>query len=115
VVVAFFFFFVLYRFVPRRVTSARNAAVGALLATIMWELAKSGFAWYILHLTRISNVYGALVGVIVIALWLEISVSIILYCGEVVALLIAQKATAATEPVPQVPDDPTVDLTPSTT
>jgi len=94
VIVAFFFFFVLYRFVPRRVTSARNAALGALLATILWELAKNVFAWYILHLTRISNVYGALVGVIVIALWLEISVSIILYCGEVVALLIHQRAAA---------------------
>ena len=115
VVVAFVFFFVLYRFVPRRVTSVRNAALGALLATIMWELAKSAFAWYILHLTRISNVYGALVGVIVIALWLEISVSIILYCGEVVALLIHQKAAEAEVPVPSVPDEPTADLTPSIT
>jgi YihY family inner membrane protein len=62
VVVTFTFFFVLYRFVPRRVTSVGNAALGALLATVLWELAKSGFAWYIRNLTRASNVYGALVG-----------------------------------------------------
>ena len=31
-----------------------------------------------------------------LALWLELSVSIILYCGEVVALLIHQQAAART-------------------
>jgi membrane protein len=96
VVVTFTFFFVLYRFVPRRVTSVPHAALGAGLATILWELAKSGFSWYIRNLTRMSNVYGALVGIIVLALWLEISVSIILYCGEVVALLIHQKTAERT-------------------
>jgi membrane protein len=107
VVVTFTFFFVLYRFVPRRVTTIGNAAIGALLATVLWEVAKSAFAWYLRDVARFSNIYGTLVGIIVLALWLEISVSIILYCGEVVALLIHQKtaertaamaATAADEP-----------------
>jgi membrane protein len=112
-VVTFAFFFILYRFVPRRVTSVGNAAVGALLATILWELAKNAFAWYIRNLTSASNVYGALVGIIVLALWLEISVSIILYCGEVVALLIHQKAA---ERAPTLAaDEPTGEMTPSTT
>ena len=116
VVVTFTFFFVLYRFVPRRVTSVGNAALGALLATVLWELAKSGFAWYIRNLTRASNVYGALVGVIVLALWLEISVSIILYCGEVVALLIHQKAAERnTSPTTLAADEATGEMTPETT
>jgi membrane protein len=114
VVVTFTFFFVLYRFVPRRVTSVGNAALGALLATVLWELAKGGFAWYIRNLTRASNVYGALVGIIVLALWLEISVSIILYCGEVVALLIHQKAEARTT-TSLAGDEATGEMTPSTT
>ena len=113
VVVTFAFFFILYRFVPRRVTSVGNAAIGALLATILWELAKNVFAWYIRTLTTASNVYGALVGIIVLALWLEISVSIILYCGEVVALLIHQKA--AERAAPLAADEPTGEMTPSTT
>lgn len=113
VAVTFTFFFVLYRFVPRRITSVGNAAVGALLATVLWEVAKGGFSWYIRNLTRASNVYGALVGVIVLALWLEISVSIILYCGEVVALLIHQKAADQTAAL--AADEPTAEMTPSTT
>lgn len=113
VAVTFIFFFVLYRFVPRRVTSVGNAALGAGLATVLWETAKSAFSWYIRNLTRISNVYGALVGIIVLALWLEISVSIILYCGEVVALLIHQRAAERTTPM--AADEPTAEMTPTTT
>lgn len=113
VAITFIFFFVLYRFVPRRVTTWGNAAIGALLATVLWELAKSAFAWYLRSVAQFSHIYGTLVGIIVLALWLEISVSIILYCGEVVALLIHQKAAERT-PARAV-DDATGEMTVSTT
>jgi membrane protein len=87
--VTFGFFFLIYRMVPRRVVSGRHAATGALLATVMWELAKKGFSYYVRNLVRYAGVYGALEGVIVLAVWLELSASIILYCGEVVALITA--------------------------
>jgi membrane protein len=94
--VTFAFFFVIYRFVPRKATDGRHAAMGAILATTLWETAKSGFAYYIRNVAQYSGIYGTLEGIIVLALWLEISVSIILYCGEVVALLIHQQAAART-------------------
>ena len=89
--ITFGFFFLVYRFVPRRVTNSGNAAVGALVATLMWEGAKSAFAWYVRNVARFGGMYGALEGIIVLAIWLELSVSIILYCGEIVALLIHQR------------------------
>ena len=95
VAITFGFFFVVYRFVPRRVTTSGNAALGALLATVLWEAAKSAFAWYVRNVARFGGMYGALEGIIVLAIWLELSVSIILYCGEVVALLIHQRTPAA--------------------
>jgi len=82
------FFFIVYRFVPVRGLRSRHALAGALLATLLWELAKAGFAWYVRNLAHYAGVYGTLEGLIVLALWLEVSVSIILYCGGVVALLI---------------------------
>jgi membrane protein len=94
VAVTFLFFFLVYRFVPRKATTGRHAAVGAILATTLWETAKSAFAYYIRNVAQYSGIYGTLEGIIVLALWLEISVSIILYCGEVVALLIHQQAAA---------------------
>ncbi len=82
------FFFLVYRAVPRRAVSTRHALIGAVLATLLWELAKAGFAFYVRNLAHYSGIYGTLEGLIVLALWLELSVTIILYCGEVVALLI---------------------------
>jgi membrane protein len=88
-VISFLFFFVIYRVVPRRTVSTAHAAAGAVLATALWELAKTAFAWYLRNLARYAGVYGTLEGIIVLALWLEISASIILYCAEVVALVAA--------------------------
>jgi membrane protein len=92
--VTFLFFVLVYRCVPRRATDGRQAAIGALLATTLWEAGKAAFAYYIRNVAQYSGVYGTLEGILVLALWLELSVSIILYCGEVVALLIHQKAVA---------------------
>lgn len=89
IVITFSFFFLVYRLVPRRVVSDAHAAKGALLATLLWEGAKNLFAYYLRNLARVAGLYGTLEGVIVLALWLEMSVCIILYCAEVVALLIA--------------------------
>jgi len=91
VLVTFTFFFLIYRVVPRRVVTSMHAAQGAVLATILWELAKGGFAYYLRNLARYAGIYGTLEGVIVLAIWLELSVSIVLYCGEIVALLIPPK------------------------
>jgi len=85
-VVTLTFFFILYRFAPRGVRT-REALLGALLATILWESAKAGFAVYVHDLAHYAGLYGTLEGVIVLGLWLELSVSIVLYCGEIVALL----------------------------
>jgi membrane protein len=92
--ITFTFFFVVYRYVPRRVADRSHAAIGALLATVLWETAKEAFAFYVRNVARYAGIYGTLTGIIVLSLWLEISVSIILYCGEVVALLMHQRAAA---------------------
>ena len=91
--VTFCFFLLVYRLAARRVIPARDAAVGAMIATLLWEVAKAAFAYYVRNLAQYAGVYGALEGVIVLALWLELSVSIVLYCGEIVALRVARAAT----------------------
>jgi membrane protein len=91
VAITLFFFFIVYRLAPRRAVNTRHALIGALMATILWEAAKAAFAYYLRHLAHYSGLYGALEGIIVLALWLELSATIILYCGEVVALLIQKK------------------------
>jgi membrane protein len=98
--VTFFFFFILYRFAPRNVRT-REALIGAAIASALWETAKAVFAFYVRNLAHYAGLYGALEGVIVLGLWLELSVSIILYGGEIVALSIP-----APTPVPIPVDAP---------
>jgi membrane protein len=99
VLVTFTFFFLVYRVIPRRVVTSKHAAIGAALATLLWELAKAAFAYYLRDLARYAGVYGTLEGVIVLAIWLELSVSIVLFCGEIVALLIpARKPVKSVAP-----------------
>ena len=88
VLVSFSFFYVIYRVAPRRMIRHGDALAGALLATVLWEGARSLFAYYLRNVAQYAGVYGALEAVIVLAMWLEISVSIVLICAEVVALII---------------------------
>ena len=105
-VITLSFFFIVYRVVPHRVMRARHALAGAILATVLWEGAKAAFAYYIRNLAHYGGVYGALEGVIVLALWLELSVSIILYCGEVVALLVPARPLGTAQKGPKTADLP---------
>ena len=57
------------------------------VALALWETAKAAFSYYVRNLTHYAGIYGALEGVIVLGLWLELSVSIVLYGGEIVALM----------------------------
>ena len=80
------FLYILYRIASPAEFTTRHAAGGALLATLLWELARAGFAWYLRNLAHYAGLYGALEGIIVMAIWVELSVSIVLYGAEVVAL-----------------------------
>ena len=81
------FLYILYRTAAPDEFTSRHAAAGALLATLLWELARAGFAWYLRNLAHYAGLYGALEGIIVMAIWVELSVSIVLYGAEVVALV----------------------------
>ena len=100
--ITYTFLFLLYWMAPRQVTTMRHAAQGALLATVLWEGAKAAFSYYVRNLARFVGLYGALEGVIVLALWLELSVAIIFYCGEVVALSLRRDAEDAGKSLPEV-------------
>ena len=81
------FLYILYRTAAPDEFTSRHAAAGALLATLLWELARAGFAWYLRNLAHYAGLYGALEGIIVMAIWVELSVSIVLYGAEVVAVV----------------------------
>jgi membrane protein len=85
--VSFIAFLLIYREVPnvRRRTSALWP--GALLATVLFELSKHGFAFYVSHFNSYRAIYGALGGVMLFMLWTYLAAIILLIGAEFVSEL----------------------------
>jgi membrane protein len=72
-------FSLLYLIVPNCNVALRFALFGGSIATVLFELTKWGFAYYITHFPRYSVIYGALASVVVFLVWMYLSWLIILY------------------------------------
>ena len=69
-VVALLLFYVV---VPNCKVSWRVGMISALLAALLFELAKKGFAWYVLAFPSYTVIYGALAVIPVFLVWIYVS------------------------------------------
>jgi membrane protein len=60
----------LYYFGPYRRQRWRFVWPGAILATVLWMLATSGFAWYVRNIARYNAMYGSIGAGIALLVWL---------------------------------------------
>ncbi len=79
-------FFVSYRYFPTRRVHGGAALAGALLASVLWEIAKQLFRWYILTFGIYDRIYGP-PGVLV-------ALSMFAYYSGIVVVLGAEYAAA---------------------
>ena len=68
----------LYYVAPNRKQRWRLVFPGALVATALWFLSTSLFAWYVQHLARYTDLYGSASTVIVLLIWVYIANLVIL-------------------------------------
>jgi membrane protein len=61
---------VLYYFGPSRRQRWRYVWRGAILATILWMAATSGFGWYVRHIARYNVMYGSIGAGIALLVWM---------------------------------------------
>jgi membrane protein len=73
----------IYRFVPNRKTYWRHVWLGAVIAAILFEVAKSLFVWYLARFTNYNQVYGSLASVIILLLWLYLSSLVLILGAEI--------------------------------
>ena len=71
----------LYRFVPRRRPRWRDAMAGALLFGLLWVAAKLLFINYGDYATVYARLYGSLLEVVLLLLWVYYSAGLLLFSG----------------------------------
>lgn len=74
----------MYMVVPQSRVNARHAVVGALFTTVLFEVAKQVFSFYVLHFPTYRLLYGALATIPLFLLWIYISWIIFLLGAQVV-------------------------------
>ncbi|HEX5961470.1 MAG TPA: YihY family inner membrane protein [Rhodanobacteraceae bacterium] len=80
---------VLYIVVPNRRARWREAVFGALLASILFELVRKGFAVYVHAFANYREVYGALAAIPIFMIWIYLSWVIVLLGATFSAALAA--------------------------
>jgi len=85
---------VLYRYVPRRRPRWREALIGSLTFSLLWVAAKLIFVTYNEYATVYAKLYGSLLEVILLLLWIYYSALLFLF-GAVIAHVLQQRTQAA--------------------
>ncbi len=74
---------IIYMVAPNKKLILRNVWVGAVVATIGWQLVSLAFSFYVNNMNDYSATYGSLGGVIVLMLWFYVSGLMLIIGGEV--------------------------------
>lgn len=78
-----------YAIVPNRRVFFRHALAGGVLATVLFECAKSGFAYYLKQVPSYEQIYGTLAVLPIFLIWLYLSWVVILLGASIASSLSA--------------------------
>ncbi len=74
----------IFKIIPQKRVTVIHAFKGALISTVLWELAKHFFTWYYRYVIRLGSIYGSLTILILFLLWVYYSSCIFLLGAEIV-------------------------------
>lgn len=80
-------FMLLYLVVPNCTTRLRDALIGGVVAALLFEFTKRGFALFVLSFSSYEVIYGALATIPIFLIWIYLSWIVILVGAEVTVTL----------------------------
>ena len=75
----------IYLVMPVGPPSWRHALIGAITATVLWEITRHVLVWYFRALSQVGVVYGSLTTAIVMLASLDVAATVLLFGAQVVA------------------------------
>jgi membrane protein len=95
--VTIFTFGFVYKFIPACPVPWRAAAIAGLVAGTLWEILKIGFTVYVGRFADYARTYGALETVVVFIIWVNFSAILLLWGGELAAILSGARTAVRSE------------------
>ena len=81
--ISFFMFLIIYKYVPSIKTYWRDVWLGAVLAGLFFELGKFLFLWYLENFARFEQLYGNVASVAVLMIWAYFCALVLIIGAEV--------------------------------
>lgn len=91
----------MYALVPNRRVRWRDAFAGALIAAVLFELARKGFTLYVGSIANYREIYGALAAIPIFLIWVFLSWVIVLLGASLTAALTAFEYRPEDELLPE--------------
>ena len=79
-------FLMIYRYAPNCRVYWRHVWLGALVSTVLLEVGKAVFTWYLLNYANYDQVYGHIASVIVFVFWVYLAALILTLGAEICSL-----------------------------
>ncbi|HEV2682004.1 MAG TPA: YihY family inner membrane protein [Rhodanobacter sp.] len=100
-VVTFFTLWLMYSVIPNCKVSRRDAAIGALLGAVLFEIARWGFTVFVQHAQTYQQIYGVLAAIPIFLLWIYLSWVIVILAASIAASASAFEYHAPMEMLPE--------------
>lgn len=84
-------FLLIYKYSTCKFLSFKDVIYGSIFSTTGWIVLSYVFSIYIDNFTNYSNIYGGIAGIFIMVLWLNLISTIILYGGELNAVIYYKK------------------------
>ncbi len=81
-VITYLMFYFVYRYVPDRWIPRVDAALAALFASVLFEVAKQVFVAYLSEFGRFMELYGSFTNIVIVAFWVYYSSVVFILSGE---------------------------------